>query len=75
MLSKYYSSIRNEYGIKIGGFNEYVPNLGHKSKYVLHYRNLQSHLSLDFMLSFNIQGMCTRFFRGSFEKIGYIFHG
>ena len=41
MLSKYYFNIANEYGIKIGGVNKLVPNLGNKSKYVLHYRNFQ----------------------------------
>ena len=46
MLSKYCSNIADEYGIKIGGVNKLVPNLGNKSKYVLHYRNLQLYLSL-----------------------------
>ena len=50
MLSKYCSNIVKEYGIKIGGANILVPNLGHKSKYVLHYRNLQLHLSLGMKL-------------------------
>ena len=30
MLSKYYFSIANEYGIKIGGVNKLVTNLGNK---------------------------------------------
>ena len=46
MLSKYHSNIADEYGIKIGGVNQLVPNVGNKSKYVLHYRNLQLYLSL-----------------------------
>ena len=46
MLSKYCSNIVSEYEIKIGGANKFVPNLGNKSKYVLHYRNLQLYLSL-----------------------------
>ena len=41
MLSKYCSNIENKYEIKIGGVNKIVPNLGNKSRYVLHYRNLQ----------------------------------
>ena len=41
MLSKYCCTIANEYGIKIDGVNKLVPNLGNKSKYVVHYRNLQ----------------------------------
>ena len=51
MLSKYYSDIDDEYGIKIGGVNKLVPNLGNKSKYVVHYRNLQLYLSLGMKLT------------------------
>ena len=40
MLSKYCSDIANKYGIKIGGVNKLVPNLGNKSKYVVHYSNI-----------------------------------
>ena len=32
MLSKYCLSIANKYGIKTGGVNILVPNLGNKSK-------------------------------------------
>ena len=35
---------------KIGRVNKLVLNLGNKSKYVLHYRNLQLHLSLGIKL-------------------------
>ena len=45
MLSKYCSDIANKYGIKVGGVHKLVPNLGNKSKYVLHYQNLQLYLS------------------------------
>ena len=41
MLSKYCCNIADIYGIKIGGVNELLLNLGNKSKYVVHYRNLQ----------------------------------
>ena len=51
MLSKYCCNIANEYGIKIGEVNKLVPNLGNKSKYVLHYRNLQLYLSLGMKLT------------------------
>ena len=51
MLSKYCLSIANEYGIKIGGVNKFVPNLDNKSKYVLLYRNLQLRLSLGMRMS------------------------
>ena len=46
MLWNYSSSIANEYEIKIRGANKLVPNLGHKNKYVLHYRNFQLMFSL-----------------------------
>ena len=46
MLLEYCSNIASKYGIKIGGVNKLVPNLGNKSKYVLHYRNLHSYLTL-----------------------------
>ena len=44
MLSNYCSCIANKYDIKL------VPNLGNKSKYVLHYRNLQLYLSMEMKL-------------------------
>ena len=51
MLSIYCSNIANKYGIKIVGVNKSVPNLGNKSKYVVHYRNLQLYLSLGMKLT------------------------
>ena len=50
MLSNYCSSIASKYGIKIYGVNKLVPNLGNKSKYVLHYRDLQLSLLLEMKL-------------------------
>ena len=50
MLSNYCSNIANKYDIKMGGVNKLVPNLDNKSKYVLHYRNLQLFLSLGIKL-------------------------
>ena len=41
MLSIYCSNIANKYDIKLCGVNKLVQNLGNKSKYVLHYINLQ----------------------------------
>ena len=51
MMSKYCSDIANKYGIKIGGVNKLVPNLSNKSKYVVHYKNLQLYLSLGIKLT------------------------
>ena len=51
MLLNYCSSIAMRYGIKIGGVNKLVPNLGNKNKYVLHYRNLQLYISLGMKLT------------------------
>ena len=51
ILSNYCSNIANRYGIKIGGVNILVPNLGNKSKYVLHCRNLHLYLSLGMKLT------------------------
>ena len=50
MLSKYCSYIANKHDMKFGGVNKLLPNLGKKSKYVLHYINLQLHLSLGMKL-------------------------
>ena len=49
-MSNYCSNTADKYGIKIGAINKLVPNLGNKSKYVLHYRNLQLYLSLGIKL-------------------------
>ena len=51
MLSKYCSDIADEYGIKVGGVKKLIPNLGNKSKYAVHYRNLQLYLSLRMKLT------------------------
>ena len=51
MLSSYCSNIANKYGINIGEVNKLVPNLGNKSKNVVHYRNLQLYLSLGMKLT------------------------
>ena len=49
MLSRYCSNI--EVWHKNEGVNELVPNLGNKSKYVLHYENLQLYLTLEMKLA------------------------
>ena len=50
MLSDYCKKIADEYEIKVGGVEKLTPNLGNKSNYVLHYRNLQLYLSLGMKL-------------------------
>ena len=51
MLSKYCKRIADEYDIKVGIVKKIIPNLGNKTKYVLHYRNLQLYLSLAIKLT------------------------
>ena len=51
MLSKYCKSIADKYDIKVDDVKKLIPNLGNKNKYVLHYRNLQLHLSLGMKLT------------------------
>ena len=51
MFLGYCKEIVDKYQIKIGDVKKLVPNLGNKSNYVLHYRNLQLHLSLGMRLT------------------------
>ena len=51
MLSKYCKKITDKYEIKAGDVTKLIPNLGNKTKYVLHYRNLQLYLSLGMKLT------------------------
>ena len=51
MLSKYYKKIADEYKIKVGDVKKLIPNLGNKTNYVVHYRNLQLYLSLGMKLT------------------------
>ena len=51
MLSNYCSNIANKYGIKVGGGNKLIPNLGNKSKYTVHYRIIQLYLSFRMKLT------------------------
>ena len=50
MLSKYCKKIADTYDIKVGDVEKLIPNLGHKTKYVVLYRNLQLYLSLGMKL-------------------------
>ena len=51
MLSKYCKEIADEYDIKVGDVKKLIPNLGNKTKCVVHYRNLQLYLSLGMKLT------------------------
>ena len=46
MLSKYCKEIADKYDIKVGDVKPKIPNLGNKTKHVVHCRNLQLYLSL-----------------------------
>ena len=51
MLSKCCKGIADRYKIKVGDVKKLIPNLGNKTKYVLHYKNLQLCLSLGIKLT------------------------
>ena len=51
MLSKYCKQIADKYEIKNAHVKKLIPNLGNRTKYVLHYRNLQLYLSLEMKLT------------------------
>ena len=46
MLSKYYKKIADEYEIKVGDVKKLIPNIGNKTNYVVHYKNLKLYVSL-----------------------------
>ena len=51
MLSKHCKEVADKYEIKVGDVKKLIPNLGNKTKYVLHYKNLQLYLSLGMKLT------------------------
>ena len=51
MLSKYCKEIADKHEIKVGDVKKLIPNLGNKTNYVVHYRNLQLYLSLGMKLT------------------------
>ena len=51
MLPEYCKETAGKYKIKAGDIKKLIPNLGNKTKYVLHYRNLQLYLSLGMKLT------------------------
>ena len=50
MFSDYCKKIADKYGIKVGNVKKLIPNLGDKTNYVVHYRNLQLFLLLGMKL-------------------------
>ena len=52
MLSKYCKKVADKYKIKVGDVKKLIPNLGNKTKYVLHYKTFQLYyLSLGMKLT------------------------
>ena len=51
LLPKYCKKVADKYEIKVGDVKKLTPNLGHKTNYVVHYRNFQLHLSLGIKLT------------------------
>ena len=51
MLSKYCKKTADKYVIKVGEVKKLIPNLGNKTIYKVHYRNLQLYLSLGMKLT------------------------
>ena len=51
MLPTYCKKIADKYNIKVGDVKKLIPNLDNKTKYVLHYKNLQLYLSLRMILT------------------------
>ena len=51
MLSDYCKNISDKYEIKVGDVKKLISNLGNKTNYILHYRNLQLYLSLGMKLT------------------------
>ena len=51
MLSAYCKKIADKYDTKVGDVRKLIPNLGNKTKYIVHYRNLQLYLSLGMKLT------------------------
>ena len=51
MLSNYCKKVTDKYEIKFGNVKKLIPDLGNKTNYVVHYRNLQLYLSLGMKLT------------------------
>ena len=51
MLLDYCKEIADKYRVRVGDAKNLIPNLGNKTKYVLHYKDLQLYLSLRMKLT------------------------
>ena len=51
MLSNYCKKIADKFEIKVGEVKKLIPQLGNKTNYVVHYRNLQLYFSLGMKLT------------------------
>ena len=51
MVSNYCKKIADKYGIKVVDVKKIISDLGNKTNYVVHYRNLQLCLSLGMILT------------------------
>ena len=51
MLSDYCKKIADKYEMKVGDVKQLIPDLGNKTNYAVHYRNLQLYLSLGMKLT------------------------
>ena len=51
MLPKYCKNIGDKFEINVGDVEKLISNLGNKTKYVVHYRNVQLYLSLGMKLT------------------------
>ena len=51
LFSDYCKKVTDEYEIKVGDVKKLIRNLGNKTYYVLHYRNVQLYLSLGMKLT------------------------
>ena len=51
MLSDFFKKNADEYGIKVGDVMKLILNLGDKTNYIVHYKNLQLHLFLGMKLT------------------------
>ena len=74
-MTDYCKKIADKYGIKVGDVKKLIPNLGNKTSYVVHYKNVQLYLSLGIkltkihrMLKFRQTGWMKKYINFNTEK-------